>query len=381
MDTFTLSFCLTVEDIDDEEHQMAQVAVELSLPWKRNSGREPLSSVMTHSYPDERNPVRGEAPSWVDSPDFLADAVDSASLDYPDDTVEPLRDRCPPEMEACNTSKLSDTLVESGSLDRKKAEEAKYGNFPFLWTASYGLVPAVAEVEDVLEREGNSDSTRDLDESEYDILRDVGLPLPWRTQRSRTCAGKMNQKNLDPELGLGASHLRRYLIKSNSVPTRDSQDDDEVCLRMEDDLPPLPWRNPTVDRAIPDQHAPRPPRITKDDGDVAMQDHCGLSLPWKNGDNDGFGSPCASFDHESYSVHPQLSCHSFRLSEAESRHSEPVHLHHVIEIAPRQCVDVEDLVLPELDEMDSHERVSKWLNSTDTPPSEHDEILSSFQFQ
>lgn len=358
---------------------MAQVAVELSLPWKRNSGREPLSSVVTHSYPDERNPVRGEAPSWVDSPDFLADTVDGTSLDYPDEPAERSLDCSPPNAHAHSPSRISDTLVESGSLERRQADEAGYGNFPFLRQDSCGLSPAGQDAEERPEREeGCCDDMRGLDEG----LRDVGLPLPWRTHRSRTCAGKMNQKNADPELGLGAaSSLKRYLIKSNSVPTRDSQDaEDDVCLHMEDDMPPLPWRNPTVDRAIPDQHAPRPPRITEDDFG-AKQDHCGLALPWKNTDKDGFGSPSASFDHESYSVHPQMSCHSFRLSEAESRHSEPVHLHHVIEIAPRPCVDVEDLVLPELDEMDNHERVTKWLNSTETPPSEHDEILLSFQLQ
>lgn len=341
--------------VDDDcnvskDQPAAPVAAELSLPWKRYSSREPLSSVVTHSYPDDGDPVRGEAPSWVSSPDCLAET------ETPDNSfsfVDVDADECLP---------MNVIIRESLNMCCSVLEDGiNCANIPLQYDAM--LFPWKNPIEDasaaeVLEFNGNSF----LEDAE-DSRREVYLPLPWKNLRSQTCSGKMDQKSHDPELSLSASCSKRHLVKSNSVPARDSQvAEDDVCLHLEDDLPPLPWRNPTIDRVIPDQHAPRPPCIFEDQ-ESCQQERCGLALTWKNGD-DGIGSPCASFDR--YSVHPQMSCHSFRLSEAESRHSEPVHHHHVIEIALRPSVDPEPFILPELEEMGSYERVSQWLNATES---------------
>ncbi|XP_013416033.1 sodium/hydrogen exchanger 3 isoform X2 [Lingula anatina] len=45
-------------------------AVEKQLPWKRNSGRQPISSSLTHSLPDDDIPRMSECPSWVDNLDY-----------------------------------------------------------------------------------------------------------------------------------------------------------------------------------------------------------------------------------------------------------------------------------------------------------------------
>lgn len=331
----------------------AQVAAELSLPWKRYSSREPLSSVITHSFPDDGDPVRGEAPSWVDSPEYLAEteAADNSFsfVDVDPSECLPLNVLVSEPLDTC--CNVTEDGVNCGDVPLQYSNAMLYP-----WKNPTEDTSSGAEV---LEFNGSGF----LEGTEEDGRREVYLPLPWKNLRSQTCSGKMNHRNQDTELGLSAGCVKRHLVKSNSVPARDSQVvEDDVCLHLEDDLPPLPWRNPTVDRVIPDQHAPRPPCIFEDQKNC-KQERCGLAITWKNGD-DGIGSPCASFDR--YSVHPQMSCHSFRLSEAESRHSEPVHHHHVIEIALRPNVDLETFVLPELEEMDSYERVSRWLNATES---------------
>jgi len=119
----------------------------------------------------------------------------------------------------------------------------------------------------------------------------------------------------------------------------------------------LPWRYTSDERAIPDQQAPRPSVAT-----IARE------------------SPSQSFV-DAVSTYPQPSCQSFRLSEAESRHSEPVHVQHVIDITsaghrvastPSEPDDDQSSdILCNLEELDSHERICMWL---DTLSESNDEV-------
>jgi len=118
---------------------------------------------------------------------------------------------------------------------------------------------------------------------------------------------------------------------------------------------------------------------------------CSLPPPWRSIPSIPEGgppvrSPSASFEMDS--LHPHPSNHSLRLSEAESRHSEPYPcMHHVIEVPHCRPSDCE--LLPfgtriELDldqeDLDCWERVQRWLdgNAEFLGGSHHDPPESPF---
>ena len=55
-------------DVDDAPpSQNTPTAAESSLPWKRNTGRDPISSTVINTLPDDFKPESSEVPSWADN--------------------------------------------------------------------------------------------------------------------------------------------------------------------------------------------------------------------------------------------------------------------------------------------------------------------------
>jgi len=179
------------------------------------------------------------------------------------------------------------------------------------------------------------------------------LPLPWRT----TSKVAVIDGTLNCTSSSNSNIMKCSLAKSNSVTSA------EVYAHGQDSaMLPLPWRNFYADRALPDQQAPRRTTTT-----LPKPSHNSSAASLRKIDD--VGSSTTPHDHDSYSVHPQASCHSFRLSEAESRHSESItHQHHMIEIVQQRqgldwYCDLSEGSILDMEQMDSRERVSLWLLS------------------
>jgi len=195
---------------------------------------------------------------------------------------------------------------------------------------------------------------------------DVHLPPFRRNSRHSEIQAQLHV----PQLSATRLGIRRRPTRCGSFPSSmdaacrvaDQAAEAEACVSL------LPWRYASDERAIPDQQAPRPAGTSQ------------MAVTSKN-------SSAQSFV-DAFSTYPQPSCQSFRLSEAESRHSEPVHVQHVIDISsaghritstPSDSDDEESTgILCNLEQLDSNERIYMWLDtlseSNDEVPPEMDTL-------
>lgn len=305
------------------EEDVCPTAVELLLPWKRNTGREPMSSVETHTMPDESCPVRSEVPTWV------SDISDNASS-YCSDTNEP--EFVPSEAYLPKENGYGDAEPE---LDTNALPDI-IGPSPKT-TRSYG---------DSIETAANLD----LGDHNSDTI-----PPPWRTAKPNS-ESQLNRTFMSDWLDIDADQC----CMENGGGALDSEAAQQNCTSNA----PFPWRDFSGnDRVVPDQHAPRRPPIQSRATELGGSDVacCSSSHSWAD---------CVS-------MQPQMSCQSFRMSEAESRHSEPFHLQHVIDMTPptathwlpsffaHETDDPSGEILQSLEQVDSKKRIFQWLNDLD----------------
>ena len=283
------------------------------------------------------NPVIDEAPTWAEnSEEFLDNISEESFYGGAEDGV--------------NLGFVSPDATSSGERQNaeKNVESAVY-------VGSYGSFQVDISAPSICTENSNKSAVITKAGSSIQSNNcETCLPPPWKIN-------KMQIANVDIEAETSSYGNEMATNGTNDVAIPSRPPNDEFQIDMDVVCHPLPWRNLSSDHVIPDQQAPRPVRHAEQESRTKTENGSVLL------------SPSASFDKESYSIHPQASCHSFRLSEAESRHSEPIHLHHVIEIASTMMTkpslngdyseeNVEELL--ELETMDSHERVSKWLIST-----------------
>jgi len=311
-------------------------AVELCLPWRRNTGREPMSSVETHMVADGSNPVRADGGNWMkglthslsdsqsDSSQREHGVCDPLDIKVDEEIMDQTTPLCSPNNDALTVNCRHD--VPSG---------AKLA------------VPVEPKVKDMCDA--------------------VNVPSYRKNSRHSEI-----QAQLHVPQSAARFSARRRPTRCGSFPS--SMDTacraDGQQAKAEAAVPLLPWRYAGDERAVPDQQAPRPLVLTH------------TAVVTKE-------SPSQSFV-DAVSTYPQPSCQSFRLSEAESRHSEPVHVQHVIDISSvghrvtSATSDSEDDqstdILCNLEQLDSHERICMWLDtlseSKDEVPPEIDTVDS-----
>ncbi|XP_074647009.1 sodium/hydrogen exchanger 3-like isoform X2 [Tubulanus polymorphus] len=129
--------------------ELEPTAVEKSLPWKRDTGRPPMSTSFSHSLPNDEAPHLSEAPSWVANPQY---------------TVTPFSPIVP--------RKISD--------DVNKNEEV---TLPFPWrtpdTENSNVSPHWRTNDNINDKTSfNLKISNTTDETDDSVLPP---PLPWRT--------------------------------------------------------------------------------------------------------------------------------------------------------------------------------------------------------
>jgi len=306
---------MMVTDVGCEaEEEILPTAVELCLPWRRNTGREPVSSVETHMVADLSHPVRADGGSWMKGlTHSLSDSQSDSSSRNERGVFDPL-----------------DVAVDEGSTDQT-TPVCSPNKDPMTLSCEHN-VPSAAKPAGPKVEDASSKKIRGHTETQ------TQLQVPRLTVRRRPTRCGSFPSSMDAAC---------------RVEDRETKADTAAAL--------LPWRYASNERAVPDQQAPRPA--------VAMHT---AAVPKE--------SPTQSFV-DAVSTYPQPSCQSFRLSEAESRHSEPVHVQHVIDImsaghrvtstASGSDNDESADILCNLEQLDSHERICMWL---DTLSESNDEI-------
>ncbi len=303
-----------------------QTAVELSLPWKRNSCLEPMSSVKTHTLPDDSFPERSEVCSRV-----VGSSAEQQSYGCSDDveqqrSVESVSSETNSVESSPLATELSNMLPQSPLLDEtvfSRPIPIQMRKHSFNCVGSNGF-------------------------NAMYMPSDDPIPPPWRTFKLNSESQLNHAVRSDGLEDVSDYHVGTMMDKEDS---------------LEIDLAPLPWRNlSSNERPIPDQHAPRPAVMPlAHTSDLAVAD--GVCC-----------SPTHSYA-DGTSMHPQASCQSFRLSEAESRHSEPFHQHHVIDITSSaashwiqppfasNCDLTSEDILSNLEQTDNRQRIFQWLDT------------------
>jgi len=327
--------CMWLADVGCEtEEEIAPAAVELCLPWRRNTGREPVSSVETHMVADGSRPLRADGGNWMKG---LTHSLSDSQSDN----------------QSCNEDHVCDPL------DIEVDEETTDQTTPLCSPNDHALA---------LNCGCNVPSDAKPAEAKINDVRNV-VNLPPVRKNSRHSE---IQTALHIQQSVTRLTVRRRPTRCGSFPSSmdaacravDNESETEVAASL------LPWRYASDERAIPDQQAPRP----------AAETHTSVV---------SMNSSAQSFV-DAVSTYPQPSCQSFRLSEAESRHSEPVHVQHVIDFmstghrVTSAASDLDDDessdILCNLEQLDSNERICMWLDtlseSNDEAPPEVDTIYS-----
>jgi len=317
--------------VSKAEDEILPTAVELCLPWRRNTGREPMSSVETHMVPDGSSPVRADGGNWMKG---LTHSLSDSESDSGSHGIHDQLDLEVDEENADQTTPLCSPNSNAAHLgcENDVHSYAKHGEL------GVTDMPAV-----------------------------VGLPQCRKISRHSETPTQL----VVPQL-VARTAVRYRPTRCGSFPS--SMD---VACRAVDEGPEteaatslLPWRYAGDERAIPDRQAPR--RLLGMHVAVVQKD-----------------SPAQSLDV--VSTYPQVSCQSFRLSEAESHHSEPVHVQHVIDVVPAghrvtQATSDSDNdessdILSNIEQLDSHKRICMWLDTlseiNDEVPSELDTTVDS----
>jgi len=319
----------------ETEEEIVPAAVELCLPWRRNTGREPVSSVETHMVADGSNPLRADGGNWMKGRTHSFSDSQSDSRSQSENDVY-------------------------NSLDIKVDEENTDQATPLCSPNDTALVV-----------NSGRDVTSDAKPAEVnvnDVHQLVTLPPLRRLSRHSEIQTQLHV----PQATVARLTVRRRPTRCGSFPSSM----DAACRAVEQEADAeasaslLPWRCGSDERAIPDQQAPRPAAMTHTASMTKI-------------------SSAQSFV-DAVSTYPQPSCQSFRLSEAESRHSEPVHVQHVIDIssaghrvtstASDSDGDESADILCNLEQLDSNERIFMWLDtlseSNDEVPPEMDTVHS-----
>lgn len=382
--TFTVS---DADDIDDLEtvsdltaSEVEPTVAETTLPWKRTTGREVLPCSMCVSMPDDQAPLLGEAPSWVNnteythpgSPPVGSPASQRASLDAS-------RDRTPSP--GLDNPGLDAPRVSHDTSDRDSTNSDLLKSSPRhdVGLVNGDIIHQLSDNRDLLseQEDDNHERTRNHSGS-------VILPPPWKRIDEPTTNGPE-----EPKGSLGPKSSVRSASHPSSLSSRFAPFDtvDNSSLTAEDGIPPLPWRTNDPIEVNRDRGAPRP-SINGGSSRSGSNNSSGNRYqasneephmpppPWRHTEPDtAMRSPSASHEPDAYSLRPQLSTLSFRLSEAESRHSELVHMHHTFDPPhPRPLMDLgvdyeDDALLDiETEEMDCYERVAKWLTNCEPEP-------------
>lgn len=167
--------------------------------------------------------------------------------------------------------------------------------------------------------------------------------LPWKRNTGREAVSSCATHNVPDDTAttwspnVDAAHVSIDMNTNAAATTADSA------------LPPPPWRHADGD----DEDDTPPVRSPSS----AMFEKC----------------------DESHSLRPQMSSHSFRLSEAESRHSAHIHVTPMIdkEAEPREGStggghsDIDDI---DAEQIDNQERVSRWLMNSDAGDEGNDDL-------
>ena len=247
------------------------------------------------------------------------------------------------------------------------------------------------------------------------------LPPPWQSVTN----GNQTQEETRSTKSADSSHTHNHFIALHRTKSQSSSDrsiprfdhsktgyytevtDQDSALWRSNSCPmetsnmagvvhPPPWRSNSIDQFDSSASLPPPWRSNGNDHAVQEEKSAILPPPWKtNHDSQPeqeFGaippppwrsnsdpadlpvrSPSASQDIDYCSIRPQASQQSFKLSEAESKHSEQISIPQIMEMPPRFYVegdisegdsDDEDNVYL-ADEMDFTERIEQWLVTTD----------------
>ena len=198
-------------------------------------------------------------------------------------------------------------------------------------------------------------------------VKDTEYRLPWRQSSVDSADERSTDRDNGSESGLPPPWLDN---KASPTSAKDKGD----CVSQ---TTKLPWRDNSNVEVKLDQCAPRPRHMPSAPEEEEVS-HI-PPPPWRHNPEPDCSvrSPSASCEVDLYSLRPQLSSHSFRISEAESKHSEPVHVHHMIEVPqPRphiefDCESSHSLDL-ESEEVTLNDRIARWLDTCDPQPLEDD---------
>ena len=219
--------------------------------------------------------------------------------------------------------------------------------------------------------------------------------VPSSTTSAATAAITSAQlhTNIPPSSNSQAKNTNSH---ANNPPSAAVPRDNHVSIDMDpiNSIPPPTWprssesssshdnhnapvSGATTLHAVPTSSATTPSCTTP----IISGEETSLPPPWRN--NGDFPdapvrspSAAAGTPVPESSLRPQPSTHSFRISEAESRHSEPVHVTHmidpVIEAGPNGRGPAIEIDVQE-QQMDNEQRVTQWLIDSDHSSSHHEE--------
>lgn len=319
------------DDVGETEEDIVPTAVELCLPWRRNTGREPVSSVETHMVADGSNPLRADSGNWMKGlTHSLSDSESDSHSQIENNTYNKLD-------VAVDEENTDETTPLCSPNDNSMAISGRH-NVAMSDAKPPGEVKVCNKVHDA----------------------------PMMSLRRMSRHSEVQAQLHAPQSRI---MVRHHPTRCGSFPSSM----DTACREREVEpaLSLLPWRCISDDRAIPDQQAPRPTAVIQPPTSMSKNSSVQSSV-------------------DVISTYPQPSCQSFRLSEAESRHSEPVHVQHVIDISSASHrvtstpsdsdEDDSSNVLCSLEQLDSTERICMWLDtlseSNDEVPPELDTIDS-----
>ncbi len=447
--------CITEEPSQEEEMSIASPTIaEITLPWKRTTGREVLPCSVSLCLQDDHEPLLGEAPSWVNNSDYICTSSPPVTPQVPRGTSD-----CHPGLD--NPSLETETLYED--KDVESTDETQH----LLPWRSADTEPAETcgpVISQYTPETRNGDTVEEITNDDTNPEPEVSLPLPWRSQDTSPVEAVDVRETLSSNEG-----------QTNGLPWRDEKPMEPVAQSngCDDDILPPPWRchsnnSPPAETAepTPSQGATEPVEdvipppwksqsasvpVSRQISNCSSQPGClsnphkdsvdnGLSQaedtlpppPWQrtesccqfgqypllsrnsSSSNSGGGgshrhgkdiphlppppwrhvesnpvlrSPGASHDADLYSLRPQMSSLSFRFSEAESKHSEHMHVHHMIDPPHERphvvhCDNGDERRSLDLgyedddDDADNlHQRVVSWLLGCDPEPIADDDNL------
>ena len=372
-------------------HDGCQLMPHLELPWRSDSQEDKLPQECDSTI--EKLPWRSDSQE-----DKLPQECDSKieKLPWRSDSQE---DKLPQECD----STIEKLPWRSDSQEDKLPWRSDSQEDKLPWRGGSQSTPVIASDHSNLPWRQTSQDTPDEHplpwrQTSQDMPDEH--PLPWRNgsvKESEVTRLPWRQASLDSSdetssLPMSGGRGGRRAVRDETdagdlpPPWRNSSDSslparDKATLPWRPgglETPLLPWRNNTNVEVKLDQGAPRPRHTPSTEDEEKVESHV-PPPPWRHNPEPDCSvrSPSASCEVDIYSIRPQLSSHSFRISEAESKHSEPIHVHHMIELPPPRPhidYDCESVCSLDLDseEIELHDRVAQWLSLCDPQPLQDD---------